>query len=410
MSAHQTQRYQEKREAILNAAALQFNQHGVKGATLAEIAASVGLVTNSVTYYYRKKEDLASACFLRSIDAFERVAASAASAPDAAARIEAYFRGLARLFAATDRREHPPLVLFNDMRALPGPQLDTVSKAYTALFRRVRDLLRGPQTAALSRAELNARTYGVVSMGHWMRAWIVRHETGEYEDVAERMSDLLIRGSGAPGSAWTAPGPVEQAWVFREQADPVLEAFLRAASHMVNEHGYRGASVDKISARLNVTKGSFYHHNDNKEDLVWSCFERTFDIMRAALVQADRRFGSGWDRACATTRALVRLQLSAEGPLLRLGAISALSDPARRAEVSREMNRLTMRLTGVLVDGMVDGSIRVADQAIAGHIGTGLISGAAGLRHWVASADEHNVADLFLRPMFMGILCPPTRG
>ncbi|MET0351383.1 MAG: TetR/AcrR family transcriptional regulator, partial [Rhizobacter sp.] len=60
-SAPQTQRYQEKREAILSAAALQFNQHGVKGATLSEIAASVGLVTNSVTYYYRKKEDLASA-------------------------------------------------------------------------------------------------------------------------------------------------------------------------------------------------------------------------------------------------------------------------------------------------------------------------------------------------------------
>lgn len=408
MTAPQTQRYQEKREAILNAAALQFNQQGVKGATLAEIAASVGLVTNSVTYYYRKKEDLASACFLRSIEAFTRVAVAAASAPGPAARIDAYFNGLARLFAAVDAGAHPPLVLFNDMRALPDAQLATVSSAYTAFFRKVRDLFRGPETTGLSRAELNARTYGIVSLGHWMRSWIVRHDLDGYEDVAARVSDLVIRGTAGAGSTWRAPGAVERGWRFREQAEPVLESFLRAASHLVNEHGYRGASVDKISAQLNVTKGSFYHHNDNKEDLVWSCFERTFDIMRSAFLLGDRSFGNGWERACATTRALSRLQLSDEGPLLRLGAISALSEPSRRAEVNRTMNRLTMRLTGVIVDGMVDGSIRTTDQAIAGQIGTGLISGAAGLRHWVKEADADNVADLYVRPMLIGVLCPPV--
>ena len=409
-SAPQTQRYQEKREAILSAAARQFNQHGVKGATLSEIAASVGLVTNSVTYYYRKKEDLASACFQRSIEAFSKVADAARAERTVAGRVDAYFRGLARLFAAVDLGEHPPLVLFNDMRALPSPQFEEVSAAYTTLFRKVRDLLRGPETATLSRADLNARAYGVVSMGHWMRAWIVRHEAVEYEDVAARVSDILVNGSAGEGSAWTAPTHEELAWQFRRDTDPVAEAFLRAASHMVNEHGYRGASVDKISAQLNVTKGSFYHHNDNKEDLVWSCFERTFEIIRAALAFSDRNFGNGWERACASTRALSRFQLSAEGPLLRLGAISAVVDPARRAEVSRTMNRLTTRQTGVVVDGMIDGSIRTIDQAIAGHIGTGLISGAAGLKHWVGEITEDNVAELYLRPMFIGLLCPPARG
>jgi hypothetical protein len=78
--------------------------------------------------------------------------------------------------------------------------------------------------------------------------------------------------------------------------------------------------------------------------------------------------------------------------------------------VSRTMNRLTTRQTGVVVDGMIDGSIRTLDQAVAGHIGTGLISGAAGLKHWVGEITEDNVAELYLRPMFTGILCPPSRG
>ncbi|MGG2362072.1 TetR/AcrR family transcriptional regulator, partial [Salmonella enterica] len=63
----QTRRYNQKRDAILDAAAVLFNQKGLKGTTLAAVADSVGLMTNSVTYYYRKKEELATAGLLRSI-------------------------------------------------------------------------------------------------------------------------------------------------------------------------------------------------------------------------------------------------------------------------------------------------------------------------------------------------------
>lgn len=46
----QTKRFEEKRELILNAAALLFNERGVRGATFADIAGKVDLVPNSVTY------------------------------------------------------------------------------------------------------------------------------------------------------------------------------------------------------------------------------------------------------------------------------------------------------------------------------------------------------------------------
>src|SRR5918995_4483158 len=114
----QTPRYQEKREAVLNAAAVLFNERGVKGATLSDIAASVGLVTNSVTYYYRKKEDLATACFLRTIDAFNALAAAAAQEAGTEARIGAFFSRLARLLADIELGRHAPIVNFNDIRAL----------------------------------------------------------------------------------------------------------------------------------------------------------------------------------------------------------------------------------------------------------------------------------------------------
>ncbi len=403
----QTQRFQEKREAILSAAADLFNQHGVKGATLADIAASVGLVTNSVTYYYRKKEDLATACFLRAIEVIRNVIDLATQKTGIEARLHEFFRLQTALFADIDRGAHAPLMTFNDMRALPSPHFEVVSDAYNDMFRRLREMMRTPQTASLGRADLAARTYTVLSVAHWVRGWIDRYETDEYAQIAERVSDIVIHGSAAPGAVW-APSQAERDWRLTVNDDATSEAFLRAASLLVNEQGYRGASVDMISAKLNVTKGSFYHHNDNKEDLIFDCFQRTFAVIRRALSLAETIEGKGWDRACAISRSLARFQLSPEGPLLRLGATSALSDPERRSEVRRTMSRLTERLAGVVVDGMMDGSIRPLHPVIAAQVASGLVNSAGSLGHWVPSATQDNVAEIYVRPIFLGILCPPS--
>jgi AcrR family transcriptional regulator len=403
----QTQRFQEKREAILSAAAELFNQHGVKGATLADIAASVGLVTNSVTYYYRKKEDLATACFLRAIEVFREIIEAASTEQGIEARISTFFRLHTELLADIDRGLHAPMMQFNDMRALPSPHFEIVSDAYNDMFRRLREMMRTPQTASLGKADLAARTYTVLSVAHWIRGWIDRYEPSEYPRIAEWVGDIVMHGSAGAGSVWT-PSQAERDWRLTVNDDATSEAFLRAASFLVNEQGYRGASVDMISAKLNVTKGSFYHHNDNKEDLIADCFERTFAVIRRALSLAEGIEGRGWDRACAISRSLARFQLSPEGPLLRLGATSALSDPERRSAVRRTMSRLNERLAGVVVDGMMDGSIRPVHPVIAAQVATGLVNSAGSLNHWVPGASADNVAEVYVRPIFLGILCRPS--
>jgi len=400
-----TTRYQEKRERVLNAAALLFNQRGVKGATLSDIASSVGLVTNSVTYYYRKKEDLATACFLRTIEAFNELAAAAAPEAGAAARIEAFFARLARLLADIELGNHAPMVTFNDIRALPSPHAERVFTAYTDMFRHVRNLLRGPETAQLARDDLNARGHIVVSAAHNLRQWIGRYEVEEYPRVARRLADIVLRGLPAAGAAWGGADG-ERHWRLGADSGGTSEAFLRAATALVNEQGYRGASVDKISARINVTKGSFYHHNDNKHDLISECFERTFVVVRRALRLAEDSPGSGWSRACAAARALVRYQLSPEGPLLRATAVSALPDEAQREHVRRTQLRLTERMTSVVVDGMIDGSVRPLDPHIAAQASIAAVNAAAELTRWVPSATVDNAADLFVRPALQGVLCP----
>lgn len=415
-----TARFRHKREALLGAAARLFNEHGVRGTTLTDIAEAVGLVTNSVTYYYRKKEALATACFLRSIDTFNALASKAAQQPGAAQRVHAFFGGHAQLLAAIERGEHAPLVAFSDIRALPSPQQEEVFGAYTDMFRRVRDLLKDAQTTAqLSRDDFNARGHIVISNVHWVRMWIGRHEVDEYARVAQRVADFMLHGLRGPQGA---PGAGDGPWTASDmQHDGVLaahglgdgeggqfEAFLRAATVLVNEQGYRGASVDKISSRLNVTKGSFYHHNHNKHDLIVECFERSFTVLRRALVRAEGHPGSGRDRTCAAARALVRYQLGDQGPLLRFTATSALPGQAQRERVQNTMHRLTERLGSLVVDGMMDASIRPLDAAIVAQAIMASINAAAELHRWLPNARLDNVDGLYVRPLLDGVLCPPA--
>ena len=60
-----TDRFAKKREAILDAATEILNRQGVKGLTLGVAAAAVNLSTTSVTYYFKRKDDLAAACLMR---------------------------------------------------------------------------------------------------------------------------------------------------------------------------------------------------------------------------------------------------------------------------------------------------------------------------------------------------------
>ncbi len=391
----------------MGAAALLFNERGVKGATLSDIAASVGLATNSVTYYYRKKEDLASACFLRTIERYDGFAIEAAREKTAALRLQRFFRKHAELLAEIELKHVAQLVVFNDLRALPNPQREIAFAAYTDMFRNIRALLKGPETVGLTRGALNARAHIVLSIANWMRAWIGRFETDEYTRIADRMTGIVVNGMAGRNSKWRTVD-TERDWQLGSHTNgsrDTADAFLRAATFLVNEQGYRGASVDKISARLNVTKGSFYHHNENKQDLISACFERTLSVVRRALSLAESGSGNGWERACAAARALVRYQLSDEGPLLRSSATSALPDQAHRDSVRTTMARLTEKMGCIMVDGMMDGSIRPLDPAIAALVAIGVINASAELHRWAPSANVETASDMFVRPVFCGLFC-----
>ena len=82
-----TDRFERKREAILDAATAILNRRGVKGLTLGVAAAAVDLSTTSVTYYFKRKDDLAAACMLRGIEALTQMVEAALAEQTPRARL-----------------------------------------------------------------------------------------------------------------------------------------------------------------------------------------------------------------------------------------------------------------------------------------------------------------------------------
>lgn len=401
--ASQTKRFERKQEAILKAATRFFNARGLKGTNVADIAEVTGLTTTSITYYYRKKEDLAAACILRGIDILNDMVSLAEDEPSPARRLARFIDVFCAYQAEVVEETRAPLINFWDLRGMTGSGAEEAGAAFNDLFRRFRRWFTADEHR-LARIEQNARAHLIFSALLWAKEWLAGFDPEDYRRAGERLSDVLIGGLAGAGAEWASspslPPPSPPTEISRE-------AFLKVATELVNERGYKGASVDRISAKLKVTKGSFYHHNETKDDLVAQCFHRTFEIIRAAHREAAPATGSGWRRLCAVTNALVRTQVSERGPLLRYSALAAMPEDLRPALV-QGYHRLSQRTAGIISDGIADGSIRAVDAAVAAQFVAGMINAAAELRHWVQGADEAAAVSLFVRPSLLGVFSAGT--
>lgn len=397
-----TDRFERKREAILDASTDLLNSRGVKGLTLGVAAAAVGLSTTSVTYYFRRRDDLAAAVMLRGVAALNEIVGAALTEPAPQARL----RALLRLYLQRMRRaavgEAPPLPLLSEIRALSQPQRGEVAAAYLKMFRRLRQIFEAEELGFLTRGRRTARTHMLLEQLLWAVAWLPKYDPEDYARVCERMGDILVGGLAAPESAW-GPQPLPIAEVApRGRAEMARETFLMAATRLINARGYRGASVDKISAELNVTKGSFYHHNEAKDDLVVACFHRTFDVMTRVQRLALDLAGDQWTRLSSAGAALVEYQLSDHGPLLRTSALAALPEAIRRQMVHHS-DKVSDRFASMISDGIAEGSIRPVDPFLAAQMLNATINAGAELGQWVPGVKPKAAPAVFARPLLMGV-------
>jgi AcrR family transcriptional regulator len=392
-----TARFRRKRDAILAAAAEAINEQSAKGMTFADVARRVGLNTTSVTYYFKRKEELAAAAFEHTLEYLLTMLDTAMREPDPPARVARYVAlNFARL-RRIDRGEERPLAVLSDLRATEEPARGRLMAGWREVFRRTRGLW-GEPTGRAAKDLLGARAHVLLENTFWLPAWLRRYEPEQYDRVEARLMDLFAHGLATPGASW-APELLDLDHGAQEAG---RDQFLLAATRLINELGYRGASVQRIASELNVTKGSFYHHLDAKDELVVACYRRSFDTIAAAQAAADAAGGSHWRRLASAVATLLDVQFAERAPLLRTTALSGLPAGERHAMVDRS-NRIARRYAGTIMDGFAEGSIRAVDALIAAQSLMALQNAAFDMRKWAGTMPRERAVAMYASTLFFGL-------
>jgi len=392
-----TKRFRAKRDAILAAAAEAINEQSAKGMTFADVARRVGLNTTSVTYYFKRKEDLAAAAFENTLESLIAMLDVAMEEATPEARVRRYLALNMDRLNRIQRGEEKAFAVLSDLRATEEPMRGRLMAGWREVFRRTR-LLWGPASSR-AQTDLNgARAHVLLENTFWLPIWLTRYEPDQYGRVEERLMDVFAHGIAGKAAKWS-PTLLD---LSHDEAEPGREAFLLAATRLINELGYRGASVQKIASELNVTKGSFYHHLDAKDDLVIACYQRSFDTIADAQSRGEAEGGTYWHKLSSTVATLLDVQFAERGPLLRTTALSGLPVGVRNAMVDRS-NGIARRYAGMMMDGIGEGSIRAVDALIAAQALMALQNAAFDMRKWASTMPRERAVAMYASTLMFGL-------
>jgi AcrR family transcriptional regulator len=392
-----TKKYLVRREAIIQAAIGLLNRKGLRGMTLADVAGCFDLAPTAVAYHFRTKESLAAECYMRSVAKYRELVADAAEASSARTALASLVRGYFALLRAIDSDQTPDISRFDDVRALNDA---TVSAAYVDLFRAFRRLLPPAGPSFEDRAASNAKTHFLLNQLMAVRFWIGLYAPDDYERVCEQFLGIALDGLDASARVW-APVRILTPEPAGSTPPDMREMFLRVATSLISIEGYRGASVEKICAALEVTRGAFYHHIDAKDDLVELCLRRSLDVVARAQRQALTMPGDGRERLLGAVMRLVDHQMAGEAPLMRNGA--AQVPDAIRPLIETGYLRNCLRFAGMVSDGIADGSLKAVDNYVGARMVDAAVHGASELAPWLRPPVTPSAWEHMVQPLFSGL-------
>ncbi|MFC1579173.1 TetR/AcrR family transcriptional regulator [Pseudomonadota bacterium] len=410
---NRTVQHDAKRLAILSQAARLFNYKGSRATTLKDIAENLGLTKTSLYYYVKTKEELIYQCYLaalahhqRKLDEIDRQYTSPRE------RLGAFFLQHFDNWLAAREGRGPHIAALLEIASLRGNHRQEVEAQYVALFKRIRQYLRdGIADGSFRPLETTAATRALLGSVDWTFSWLHRVEPGEVGEVAAKALDILMRGLHG-GDDEYGPTPMNlqdererplEGFNREQQNRAKQEAFYKTGTWFFNKQGFNGTSLDEIAEHLHVSKGAFYYHIRNKEDLLFNCYCRSLDIVEGIHRQAAREQGLGLQKVEQTCRRIFYFQNSHEGPLIRYSSITALP-MERRREILKRTDAANECFGSFLREGIEDGSVRDIDTFIAQNLIAGAVNASMELNLWRRVDDIDSAAVDYFDVFFNGLL------
>jgi len=193
--------YEDKKQTILDKAAALIAHKGFDGATMMDVARACGTSKSHLYHYFPSKEDLLYAIvhehITRQAAELQRIVAQPLAADERFALfVDSFVQGAAR-----SRNEH--LMLMNDLKFLPRPQLEEIRRLEVAMTELLEDLLREMNPALMAEQRLQ-KPYALLLFGMmiWTFSWYRRSGPIAPRELAQRIALLFVHGfKGLPPGA-----------------------------------------------------------------------------------------------------------------------------------------------------------------------------------------------------------------
>ena len=402
--------HEMKRQTILSESARLFNFQGTHATTLGDIAKSIGLTKTSLYYYARNKAELVYQCYLASCDAGDEIMEEAQQ--DARSGLDCMENFVRIFFARGDEIEQglrPHAAMLIEIPILAAGQRKEIEARVDRHFATMKGFIeRGIKDGSIADCAIIPSTQAFIALVNWSYVWYGRVPADERPATVDQLIDMVKHGISAKPYAledieFPDMGSRMLAGFDRDEQNHLKRvAFLRAGSMMFNERGYMGTSLDDIAEQLDVTKGAFYYHIKNKEDLLYQCFKRTLELENQMIGLACENGGSGAEKIERVLRYLFNIQHSDDGPLIRYRSLPSMSQ-SHRQEILQMTTEIGDRLGELVHEGIQDGSIRDVEIDIVEKVIAGAVDAAPGIARRMKFSNNSKVSAEYLQLFFNGI-------
>jgi AcrR family transcriptional regulator len=382
--------HQLKFHSILSEAAQLFNWQGSRATTLADIAGSMKLTKTCVYYYVKTKEDLIYQCYVSSCDMWlDRVQRANALPDNGLEKIVSMVKGHFYQYMDTLQGVAPHFALLTEVSALDKNHAADIKQRWHKIFAVCQEMVeQGIEEGLIEEIDPAVIVAGIFSILQWFPVWLNRSHAANPEPVINGVLDILVNGLSAASYQFDDiqfpqlnNSPLDN--FDREFQNRIKrEAFYRVGSIYFNQKGYKGTSLDEIASSLDVTKGAFYYHIKNKEELLYQCFNRTLEVEGLLLNDADSEHTSGLRKVELSLRYLFNIQFSEEGPLIRYRVLPSL-DEEHRKDILRATKDNNKVLGTYIKQGLGDGTLRKTDVDIAQNVLSGAVEASPDLAEWM---------------------------
>lgn len=407
-----THQHDQKYKTILSAASELFNIHGTRGTTLSQISEKLKLTKTSLYYYVKTKEELTYQCYLNTCIEMQNMIDNAlASEGTALEKLIILLRLNFDCWNEIINGNRGHLAGLTEIASLSQKHREHISIYYHNFVVQIRDLIKeGIADGSMQAIAPGKAANAIWGNIFWLPVWLFSVDTASREHAYNQWLSIIKHGIKRPASdvyqfqamSFIEDSVAPDGFDRSEQNKKKQEAFLKVGSTFFNQKGFKGTSLDELANALGVTKGAFYYHIKNKEDLLIKCLERTFSI-ESNLLRVTNSFDiTGINKLAYASRKMFAIQLGDEGPLVRYSTIWSLP-MEKRKEMEVRASQLRDLFGELIQSGITDNSIRDIDLLVAENVIAGAIESIPDMAIVADEVDVSKASIEFFDIFFNGI-------